>query len=149
MELEKEINQSKFRNEYQKMIINILFTAGWLNHHNSLKLKPHGISPQQFNVLRILRGQHPNPVTINLLQERMLDRMSNASRLVEKLRQKNLVERRVCERDRRAVDVIITDQGLAVLAELDKVMIEWENECKVLSESEADTLNRLLNKLRG
>lgn len=148
MELEKEIKQSKFRNQYQKMIINILFTAGWLNHHNSLKLKPHGISPQQFNILRILRGQHPNPVTINLLQERMLDRMSNASRLVEKLRQKNLVERQICERDRRAVDVVITAQGLAVLAELDQVMIDWENECKVLSAEEVSTLNRLLDKLR-
>lgn len=149
MELEKEIQQARFDNQYQKLIVNILYTGGWMHGLQAQRLKPYGISPQQYNILRILRGQHPNPATINLLQQRMLDRMSNASRLVEKLRVKGLVERRTCPEDRRAVDVLITPQGLAVLAELDQSAGEWENRFKTLAEAEASQVNTLLDKLRG
>ncbi len=149
MELEKEIQQARFDNQYQKLIVNILYTGGWMHGLQAQRLKPYGISPQQYNILRILRGQHPNPATINLLQQRMLDRMSNASRLVEKLRVKGLVERRTCPEDRRAVDVLITPQGLALLAELDQRVREWEDRFKTLAEAEASQVNTLLDKLRG
>lgn len=149
MEIGKEIKQSKFQDEYHKMLLNLLFTGSWLNAKNALQLKPFGISPQQFNILRILRGQHPKPATVNLLIERMLDKNSNASRLVEKLRLKKLVERAVCPEDRRAVNVIITEKGLNLLAELDKEEKKWKKEFTILSEKEAKQLNFLLDKLRS
>jgi len=149
MEIGKEIKQSKFRNEHQKMLINILFTSGWLGSMHSCNLKPYGISSQQYNILRILRGQHPKPATINLLIDRMLDKNSNASRLVEKLRLKKLVDRATCEDDRRAVNVIITEKGLDLLTELEKMENTMFRELKNLTEKEAEQVNTLLDKLRG
>jgi DNA-binding MarR family transcriptional regulator len=149
MEIGKEIKQSKFKNEYHKMFINILFTSGWLAAKDSAHLKPYGISTQQFNILRILRGQHPKPATVNLLIDRMFDKNSNASRLVEKLRLKKFVERATCPDDRRAVNVIITQKGLELLAEIDKQETSFLKELKNLSEKEAEQMNLLLDKLRG
>ncbi|MFL5763785.1 MAG: MarR family winged helix-turn-helix transcriptional regulator [Bacteroidia bacterium] len=131
------------------MLLNIIFTSGWLSSKHAGTLKPYGISAQQFNLLRILRGQHPKPASVNLLIDRMLDKNSNASRLVEKLRLKKLVERTVCPEDRRAVNVIITQKGLDLLAELDKHESAFLKELKTLSEKEAEQLNYLLDKLRG
>lgn len=149
MEIGKEIKQAKFKNEHQKMLINLLFTTGWLEAKHSFSLKPYGISSQQFNILRILRGQYPKPATVNLLIDRMLDKNSNASRLVEKLRLKKLVERAICAEDRRAVNVIITKKGLDLLDELDKYESTFLKELKNISEKEAIQLNFLLDKLRG
>ena len=149
MKLEQEIKQTKFKNEYEKLVINIIFTASWLTAKHTRLLKPYGITPQQFNILRILRGQHPQPVTVNLLIDRMLDKSSNASRLVEKLRVKGLVERRTCVHDRRAVDVLITEKGMHLLDELDTVASGWLEEFEVLAPKEAKRLNFLLDKLRG
>ncbi len=148
MGISEEVKQTKFSSEYEKMAINMIFTTSWLNTVILKRLKPFGISPQQYNILRILRGQHPNPATVNLLQERMLDKMSNVSRLVEKLRMKGFVERRTSESDRRACDVIITEEGLRVLNEIDKTQKEWEENFKSLSTNEAREFNRLLDKLR-
>ena len=149
MEIAKEIKQEKFKNEHQKMLINIFFTSAWLNHKNALNLKPFGISTQQYNILRILRGQHPKPATVNLLIDRMLDKNSNASRLVEKLRVKKLVERAVSSDDRRAVNVVITKKGLDLLLELDEHEDNFINELKKLSENEAEQVNLLLDKIRS
>ena len=149
MEIGKEIKQEKFRNEHQKMLINILFTSGWLSSKHAAYLKPYGISTQQYNILRILRGQHPKPSTVNLLIDRMLDKNSNASRLVEKLRLKNLVERATCPEDRRAVNVIINKNGLNLLVELDKVEESFTTQLNVLSDKEAELVNSLLDKVRG
>lgn len=148
MKLEDEIKQSQFRNEYQKLNVNIIYTANWLSHKHSKHCKKHDISSEQFNILRILRGQYPNAATVNLLIERMLNKMSNASRLVEKLRKKKLVERKICIDDRRACDVIITQKGLDLLAELDKAEKDWIKMISHLSEKEAKTINNLLDKLR-
>jgi len=148
MEIGKEIKQSKFKSEHQKMLINILFTAGWLSSKHSTSLKPYGISSQQFNILRILRGQHPKPATVNLLIDRMLDKNSNASRLVEKLRLKKLVERTICPDDRRAVNVIITQKGLDLLAELDGNEDEMLKLLKKISIKDAEFINTLLDKMR-
>src|SRR3954470_1429734 len=149
MEIGKEIKQTKFKNEHHKMLINLFFTSNWLGAKHACNLKPYGISSQQFNLLRILRGQHPKPASVNLLIDRMLDKNSNASRLVEKLRLKKLVERTVCPEDRRAVNVVITQKGLDLLNELDKQEGMFIKELKNLSEKEAEQLNSLLDKLRG
>ncbi len=149
MGIGKEIKQEKFRNEHQKMLINILFTSGWLSAQHNTNLKPFGISTQQYNILRILRGQHPKPATVNLLIDRMLDKNSNASRLVEKLRLKKFVERAICLEDRRAVNVVITQKGLDLLIELDKEEASFLKKLKNLSKEQAEQLNFLLDMLRG
>ena len=149
MEIGKEIKQAKFKNEHQKLLINVLFTSGWLESNHAANLKPYGISTQQYNLLRILRGQHPKPATVNLLIERMLDKNSNASRLVEKLRLKKLIDRAVCPEDRRAVNVMITKKGLDLLEELDEQEVSFIKLLKNLSEEEAILVNSLLDKLRG
>jgi DNA-binding MarR family transcriptional regulator len=149
MEIGKEIKQSKFQNEFHKASVNILFTASWLSVSLSKALRPFGVSVQQFNILRILRGQSPNPVSVKMLQERMLDKMSNASRLVEKLRNKNLVVRTENEKDRRQVDVKISEKGMGVLFEIDKIMPGIERMLFHINENEAGELNRLLDTLRG
>lgn len=150
MKIGNEIKQTKFKSEYQKMLINILFTSGWLASKHACNLKPYGISGQQYNILRILRGQHPQPATVNLLIDRMLDKNSNASRLVEKLRLKKLVERAICPDDRRAVNVVITKKGLDLLIELDGQEEGFiDKELKKLSEKEAEQINLLLDKLRS
>lgn len=149
MKIEDEIKQKKFNNETQKLIVNLLYTSSWLTNLNAQFLKPFGITPQQYNIMRILRGQHPNAATINLLQERMLDRMSNASRLVEKLRVKELVARCVSKDDRRAVDVMITEKGLNVLKEIDILFPEIESKLQNVDRDETKMLNDLLDKLRG
>lgn len=148
MEIGREIKQEKFKNEHQKMLINILFTSSWLSSKHACTLKPYGISVQQYNILRILRGQYPAPVTINLLIDRMLDKNSNASRLVEKLRLKKLVDRAICEKDRRAVNVVITQKGLTLLTELDKQEDTFLKDLKSLNSKEAELLSNLLDKLR-
>lgn len=149
MKLEEEIAQRKFRNERHKVAVNILYTYGWLNTLHVTIFKEHGITTQQFNVLRILRGQHPAPTTIKLIRERMLDKMSDASRIVEKLRQKGMVVRHISEHDKRHVDVFITKKGLNVLKALDKRDKDFEKHSVNLSNKEVVTLNQLLDKLRG
>lgn len=148
MRIEDEIKQAHFPNVYEKMVINLLFTSSWLNGHQLQWLKPHSISPQQYNILRILRGQYPGPARIQLLKERMLDKMSNVSRLVEKLRLKGLLERHTCDNDRRAVDVLITQKGLNLLTVIDRQMTEGLTRFHTLTPEEAHQLSNLLDKLR-
>jgi DNA-binding MarR family transcriptional regulator len=149
MELEKEIAQTKFDSEYHKLVLNILFTGSWINARTVARLKPFDITPQQFNILRILRGQHPRPATLILLQQRMLDKMSDVSRLIERLRLRGLVARQLCEQNRRVVDILITDAGLALLKEIDQMDREWQKQFAALTKAEAKELNSLLDKLRG
>ena len=150
MELEKEIKQNKsFISEYQKLGVNLMFTHSWLTTHHTKVFKPFGISVQQYNILRILRGQLPNPASVSLLQERMIDKMSNASRLVDKLKLKKFVERKECKADRRQVDVIITDKGLELLNNINKDIEMLDAVFKTISLSEAKELNRILDKLRN
>jgi len=149
MELEKELQQKKFTNEYEKLAVNIVYTGNWLAYQDAQLFKKFGLTNQQYNVLRILRGQHPRPASVNLLKERMMDKMSNASRIVDKLVRKGLVERNICSSDRRAVDVKITQEGLKLLKEIEPVLKDARNRLKTLNEMEAHQLNELLDKLRG
>lgn len=149
MRLEEEIKQKSFKSEYQKLAVNILFTHSWLMFHQKKIFEVHDITTTQYNILRILRGQSPSPISINLLKERMLDKMSDTSRLVERLRVKGFLERNICEKDRRKSDVKITTLGLKVLKELDYVDTEIENKISTITVKEAKTLNDLLDKMRG
>jgi DNA-binding MarR family transcriptional regulator len=149
MGLEKEINQKKFRNDAHKLAVNIIYTFNWLNAYQAAVLKPHKITSQQFNVLRILRGQFPNPASIKLIRERMLDKMSDASRIVEKLRVKGFLERKICESDRRSCDVIISEKGLKLLEKIDEKNDRVDQHFSTLSPSEQKQINDLLDKLRG
>lgn len=149
MSLEEEVKQSKFENEFQKAAVNIMFTSGWLYNTNAARLKAFDITPEQFNVLRILRGSHPKPMMLAEITCRMIDRSSNATRLVEKLRQKGFVKRELCKDNRRQVDIVITTKGLALLAEIDKGTEQWLSTLKNISKTEAQELNRILDKLRG
>lgn len=149
MKIEEEIQQKKFESIYHKMEINVLYTSAWLNLKGARALKPFNISGQQFNIMRILKGMYPKPATVKLLTERMIDKMSNASRLVDKLKAKGLVERHICSEDRRRVNIQLTEQGMDVLEEASAAMKESsENLKQNLSEEEALLLNDLLDKLR-
>jgi len=147
--IEEAINQRKFNNDHEKAVINILYTASWLDGKNIQRLKPYGISPQQFNVLRILRGSYPNALRLGDITERMIDKNSNATRLVEKLRQKNFVKREICSHSRRQVDIWITQGGLDLLKQIDEHFEEWLATLQGISKAEAVHLNTLLDKLRG
>jgi DNA-binding MarR family transcriptional regulator len=148
MKLEEEIKQTKFRNEYHKLAVNLIYSYSWFVNRQSEHFAKYNLTANQFNILRILRGQHPKPATINLLRERMLDKMCDASRLVERLRIKEFVKRELAKDDRRRVDVIITEKGLNLLAEIDKEEEKHDAVFKTLSESEAKKLNDLLDKMR-
>lgn len=149
MSLEKDIKQKAFRTSSQRMMINLIYTGNWINSLIGKALKPYGISLQQYNVLRILKGQYPNPTTVLSITERMLDKMSNASRLVDKLLEKGYVERTPCEDDRRKVDIIITEKGLELLSELNDVILNIEAQLSNgLSDNELEMINSVLDKVR-
>jgi DNA-binding MarR family transcriptional regulator len=147
MKLEDAIKQSKFRTMKEKALINVLFTANFFTLEQNRLLKGFDISIQQFNILRILRGQHPRPASVKLLMERMLDKTSNASRLVEKLHNKALVKREPCEVDRRQVDVVITDKGLKLIEEASDAMDAMISDLSI-PEEQAAQLSDLLDLSR-
>jgi len=133
----------------KKTVINISYSSIWMKDEIILALKPYDISIEQFNVLRILRGQKGNPANLQDVQERMVNKMSNTTRLVDKLILKGLVERFICEKNRRKVDIYITDNGLKLLNEIDPIIEKTENSLTSnLSDQELEHLNTLLNKLR-
>lgn len=149
MKLEDELKMPKFRNPYQKASLNLMFTGEWMMARVDSLLKPYDISSQQFNVLRILRGQQGKPINLFTIQERMLNRMSNATRLVEKLRLKGLVTRELCEQNRRKVEISITEKGIGLLDSLDPLMKQLEEDTfKNLSEEEAQHLSDTLDRVR-
>ncbi|MBN3583797.1 MarR family transcriptional regulator [Algoriphagus aestuarii] len=149
VKIEEAIQQKQFKDPFNKAVVNLLYTNSYLVTSQNALFKPYGISPEQYNVLRILRGQNGVPTTVSSIQDRMLNKMSNASRLVEKLKVKGLVKRSECPNDRRQVDVLITEEGLKVLAEL-QVKVEQGNRNFVnLTIEEVILLNDLLDKLRG
>ena len=149
MKIEEEIKQQKrFSDEYERATVNILFTSNYLYNLNAGRLKKYDVTPEQFNVLRILRGAYPKPIMLSEITERMLDKASNATRLVEKLRQKSLVKREICANNRRQVDILITEAGLGILTAIDNDCQEWMKSVRSLTTVEAEELNRILDKVR-
>lgn len=149
MKIEEEIKQKSFQSEYHKLAINLKFTANWLGALHSKVFRSHKISAQQFNVLRILKGQFPNPCSLILIRERMLDKESNASRLIDKLENSGLIKRVQCPNDRRQVEITITDQGQHLLEQVNPEIEKLNSAMNNLNEEEAKVLNNLLDKLRA
>ncbi len=149
MRLEDEIHQLKFSSEHHKLAVNLIFTYNWLNAQQNDYFRSFGITQQQFNVLRILRGMKGQPASVKLVRERMLDKSSDASRIIEKLRRKEFVVRSIRNEDRRACDVVITAKGLDLLSRIDIEQQFAGNLFQKLQEEDMQTLNRLLDDLRG
>ena len=149
MTIDEEIHQTNWSSFRQKAMVNTMFTSRVLEEMSVSLLKEHDLTLPQFNILRILRGQKGNPATVKLLTERMLDKSSNASRLVDKLLEKRLVQREGCPDDRRSVEVRITDAGLELLDRIDRENEGWEISAPSFSDNEARQLSDLLDKLRG
>ncbi len=147
MGIEKDIQQQTFRNEFQKASVNIIFSANWLNEKIKTFLEAEGITPQQYNILRILKGSK-EPLSTLQIRERMLDKMSDTSRIVERMLKKGLVEKQICPADKRLVDVVISKRGMTILEKLDKKNDQLDNFTQALSIEEAAALNRLLDKMR-
>jgi DNA-binding MarR family transcriptional regulator len=147
MTLEKDINQHVFRSEYQKSIINLIYTFNWMNEKVNRFFEPFDITQQQFNILRILRGAG-QPLSTLQIRQRMLDKMSDTSRIVDRLVKKGLVKKSICREDRRLVDVLLTDKGKKLLQLMDVKNDDMDSLFKYLSVEEATQLNFLLDKIR-
>jgi DNA-binding MarR family transcriptional regulator len=141
--------KSKFKNEQQRMVVNLLYTSNWLKNVHSDLLQPFDITPQQYNILRILRG-NGDWMTMNTVKERMIDKSPNTTRLADKLVAKKFVERKRCEEDRRVVYVKITAKGLKLMTEIDnKSMKPFEKIADKISNKDAAYVSAVLDKLRG
>jgi DNA-binding MarR family transcriptional regulator len=149
MQLTKELKTNNFESEFQKTLVNIIFTYHWSSQKLKDILTPYDITQQQYNVLRILRTLYPSPSTMNLIQARILDKVSDTSRIVDRLIQKEYVEKTVNPYDKRAVDIIISNKGLALLRKMDKEVDLSAFISPNLTVEEAEQLNELLNKMRG
>ena len=148
MGIEKDIQQARFRNAHQKASINLIYTIGWIRDRTKCIFEAEDITPQQFNILRILRGSYPQPLSTLQIRERMLEKMSDTSRIVDRLIAKGLVKKVTCKSDRRLVDVIITDKGKKLLEKLDLKQDELDAVLGNLSETDANALSDLLDKIR-
>ena len=147
MGIEQDIQQPNFRNEFQKMGINLLFTANWLNEQIGKLLSDEGVTQQQYNILRILRGS-ATPLSTLKIRERMLDKMSDTSRIVDRLIAKELVLKNTCEKDKRLVDITLSPKGLDLVDQLDQFNDRIDALLKGINESEAKTMNQILDKIR-
>ena len=147
MSLEKDINQKLFRNEYQKGIINLIYTYNWMNEKMKRVFDKEDVTGQQYNILRILRGAG-KPISTLQIRDRMLDKMSDTSRIVDRLVLKGLAQKTVCKNDKRLVDVSISSKGKKLLEKIDQYEKDMDAIFGNLSESEAKTLNKLFDKIR-
>jgi DNA-binding MarR family transcriptional regulator len=148
MSIDKDINQRKFINEHQKGVVNIVFTYNWMTEKLKALFERGDLTMQQFNILRILRGSD-KPLSTLEIRERMLDKMSDTSRIVDRLVVKGLVKKVVCKTDKRLVDVTITEKGKKVLEKLDRYQDEMDAILGGITIAEAKTLNKLLDKIRN
>jgi DNA-binding MarR family transcriptional regulator len=147
MGIEQDIQQPNFRNEFQKMGINLLFTANWLNEQIGKMLSEEGVTQQQYNILRILRGS-ATPLSTLKIRERMLDKMSDTSRIVDRLIAKELVVKNTCEKDKRLVDITLSPKGINLVDQLDQYNERIDALLKGINESEAQMMNQILDKIR-
>ena len=148
MSIEKDISQAKFRNEYQKTAINLIYTYNWMHEKMKVFFDREKITGQQFNILRILRGAG-KPISTLQIRQRMLDKMSDTSRIVDRLILKGLARKIICTNDKRLVDVSITDKGKKLLEKMEAYENEMDSIFENLNSSEAKTLNTLLDKIRS
>jgi MarR family multiple gene transcriptional regulator MgrA len=149
MTIEQEIFQERFENDELKLYINLLFTASWLRERQNRFFTAFQVSPQQYNILRILKGQSPKAGNSSLLKERMIDKDVNLGRLIDKLESTGLAEKRVSEADRRQIDILITEKGLRLVDDINVYLKSEYGIISRLSAKDMHTLNNLLDKLRG
>lgn len=149
MAIEEDIQQTKFRNAFQKAAINLIYTSSWLQGQQHVFFKQHGITNQQFNILRILRGQFPIKISGADIKARMLDQNSDVSRLLARLILKKLIIKSQCPNDKRAADVAITESGLELLQKIDLEIENLDGLLSNLTQEEANQLSDLLDKSRG
>lgn len=147
MSLEKDIQQPKFKSEHQKVRVNLIFSYNWVMEQSRKFFEKADLTPQQFNILRILRGAG-KPISTLQIRQRMLDKMSDTSRIVDRLIKKELVQKVTCKSDRRLVDVSITEKGMQLLKSLDFLNEQMDDQLSGLNPDEAKTLNHLLDKMR-
>ena len=149
MDIQTAIQQKKpFRNAHQKAMVNLIFTHNWVKDRLKQQLKPFGITMQQYNVLRILKGAE-EPITTSVIRERLLDKMSDTSRIVDRLYQKELVEKHTCSNDKRLVDVALSKQGNQLLNKMENINERVDGILENLSQKEAIQLSKLLDKIRS
>lgn len=148
MKIEDEIKQQKFKNSHQKAVINLLYTTNWLLGKQKEIFRPYNITGQQFNILRILRGQHPNSISATEIKSRMLDKNSDVSRLLDRLLAKGIIAKNTSVSDKRAADITLTAEGIELLKEIDQKQYELDN-ILVLNDDDAALLSDLLDKSRG
>jgi DNA-binding MarR family transcriptional regulator len=148
MKIEDEIKQQKFKTPLQKAVINLLYTTSWMQGRQKDIFKPFGITLQQFNILRILRGQYPNSTSATEIKSRMLDKNSDVSRLLDRLLAKKVISKRVSPNDKRAADVNLTEEGLELLKAIDRKQTQIDS-VLLLNDEEALLLSDLLDKSRG
>lgn len=148
MKIEDEIKQQKFKSPQQKVVINLLYTTSWMQSRQQEIFKQFNITLQQFNILRILRGQHPNSISATEIKSRMVDKNSDVSRLLDRLLAKNVISKKTSSSDKRAADINLTEDGLELLRTIDKKQHQIDN-ILVLSDEEATQLSDLLDKSRG
>lgn len=145
--IEDEIKQKRFTNNLQKAVVNLIYTSNWLQYRQQDFFKSFGITGQQFNILRILKGQHPKSISATEIKSRMLDRNSDVSRLLDRLAAKKMITKKTCPNDKRATDVLITAEGIALLKEVSTN--QHQDGFLFLNEEEAATLSDLLDKARA
>ena len=148
MSIEKDIKQGKFRNEWHKASVNIIFASNWILEQQKKHFDRGDLTPQQYNMLRILKGS-PIPMSTLQIRGRMLDKMSDTSRIVDRLISKELVEKAINRSDKRMVDITITQKGRVLIEWMDNYAYEIDDVLKHLSKEEATLLNSLLDKARG
>jgi DNA-binding MarR family transcriptional regulator len=148
MSIEKDIKQKTFKNPYNKLTVNLMYTNSWLMNQYAKILKPYNLTEQQSYVLKILRDNYPQAVTVNYIIENMIDEMSNASRLVDKLIAKKLVVKEKSIYDLRSLDVKLTETGVAFYDEMSEQILKWEKSFFEANESDLQLLNDLLTRLR-
>ncbi|EJF08976.1 MULTISPECIES: MarR family winged helix-turn-helix transcriptional regulator [Pontibacter] len=149
MRIEDEIQQKDFKDDHRRMVVNLLFTNNWLNQQFIPFFKQFGLTLQQHNVLSIVRGQQPKPVCFGEVQERMVDRNSNVTRLVDKLIEKGYVTRDICQANRRMIELRLTPKGTELLSQIDEQMPTFFHRFHNLTQEEAVLVSKLLDKLRG
>lgn len=149
MGIAEDIQQNKFKNSHQKAAINLIYTYNWVNEKIRCTLEKESLTNQQFNVLRILRGSYPNPLSTLQIRDRMLDKMSDTSRIVDRLIKKNLAHKSTCQSDKRLVDINISEEGLSLLSKLDKDDNSIDDLLSNLSTEDVEALNNLLDKIRA
>jgi DNA-binding MarR family transcriptional regulator len=150
MRIEQVIKQEKFNDPYEKVVVNLIYTSNWVRDKQNQTFRNYDILPQHYNVLRILKGRHPNPVSPGEIKEVMLDKGTDVTRLIDKLVNKELTKRGLCESNRRKMDVVITEKGLQLLKDIEEPMQIFRNQLRdQLTEPEAGMLSNLLDKLRS